>query len=76
MKRIAIDVTKEEHELITEILPWGIRRTIFKYVIEDICEVMISPVGHEVIAQVIARNIKYTDLPNSILKGASGVDNK
>jgi hypothetical protein len=76
MKRIAIDVTQEEYDIITKVLPWGVRQTFFKYIIEDICKVMTSPVGKDVIAQMIARRISYTDLPNSMMKGAKGADDR
>ena len=81
--RLSVEVTEEQQRKLRECVPWGLQRTLFSTIIDDIIE-MVEKHGPMVLAAIIDRKIKadqYLKIGKEATSGqernrSSGEDNK
>jgi len=55
--RLSIEVTEDQQRRLRECIPWGLQRTLFSTIIDDIID-MVEKHGPMVLAAIIDRKIK------------------
>lgn len=55
--RLSIELTDEQNEALTKIIPWGIKKYLFQLLVEAMVEA-VADSGNEVLAAILRRQVK------------------
>lgn len=68
--RLSIDITQEQYDRLQTLVPWGLRRQLFSFIIDDLLN-LIETQGEAVIAVVLTRSLKPREVIK-LMKDAEG----
>lgn len=67
-RRLTIDISEEEYQVITTVLPAGSRQSFFSPVIEDLCT-LLKKRPREIVGAIISRRVKIWDISPGLETG-------
>ena len=60
--RLSIDLTLEQRQKLTEHLEWGMQRTIFSFIVDELIAYFDRYGAHKVIGALVSRSVELKDV--------------
>lgn len=65
--RLSIEITPEQNQKLSKMIPWGIKNKLFSIIIDDLLELM-EVHGEKIIMAVVSKQFKVKDYAKGLFK--------